>query len=84
MYFYIIYLILGLREKLKTQEIQKQRLLEAYKKSAQEFRESVYILLGYKIDGLQNNMYRLTSQFAFHEEDSLMFKVYIYLYLLQV
>ncbi|XP_050537530.1 mitotic spindle assembly checkpoint protein MAD1 isoform X4 [Daktulosphaira vitifoliae] len=65
----------GLKEKLKSQEIQNQRLREVFKKSSQEFRESVYTLLGYKVDGLQNNMYRLTSQFAFHEEDNLLFQL---------
>lgn len=75
---YVIYLILGLKDKLKSQEIQNQRLREVFKKSSQEFRESIYTLLGYKVDGLQNNMYRLTSQFAFHEEDNLMFQVFIY------
>ncbi|CAI6347420.1 unnamed protein product [Macrosiphum euphorbiae] len=65
----------GLKEKLKSQEIQNQRLREVFKKSSQEFRESVYTLLGFKVDGLQNNMYRLTSQFAFHEEDNLMFQL---------
>jgi len=73
----VFYCILGLRDKLKSQEIQNQRLREVFKKSSQEFRESVYTLLGYKVDGLQNNMYRLTSQFAFHEEDNLMFQVFI-------
>lgn len=62
---------------MKTQEIQNQRLIEAYKNSSKEYRESVYALLGYKFDGLQNNMYRLTSQFAFHEEDNLIFQVFI-------
>lgn len=76
---YVINWILGLKDKLKSQEIQNQRLREVFKKSSHEFRESMYTLLGYKVDGLQNNMYRLTSQFAFHEEDHLMFQVPTYL-----
>lgn len=76
---YVINWILGLKDKLKSQEIQNQRLREVFKKSSHEFRESMYTLLGYKVDGLQNNMYRLTSQFAFHEEDHLMFQVLTYL-----
>lgn len=71
--------ISGLREKLKSQEIQSLRLREVFKKSIHDFRDSVHTLLGYKIDSLQNNMFRLTSQFAFHEEDNLMFKVFIYI-----
>lgn len=73
---------LGLREKLKSQEIQNQRFREVFKKSIQDYKDSVYSLLGYRVDGLQNNMYRLTSQFAFHEEDNLMFQVFIGLLLL--
>lgn len=74
----------GLKEKLKSQEIQNQRLREVFKKSSQEFRESVYTLLGFKVDGLQNNMYRLTSQFAFHEEDNLMFQVFNFTFCLKL
>lgn len=69
---------------MKSQEIQNQRLREVFKKSSQEFRESVYTLLGFKVDGLQNNMYRLTSQFAFHEEDNLMFQVLIFTFCLKL
>jgi len=72
---YGVYLISGLKDRLKTQEIQNQRLREVFKKTSHEFRESVYTLLGYKVDGLKDNMYRLTSIYAFQEEDNLMFKV---------
>ncbi|PSN31731.1 hypothetical protein C0J52_19835 [Blattella germanica] len=50
-----------LKEQLKTADLRNQRLKEVFKASSKEFRELVYMLLGYKIDLLKTSLYRLSS-----------------------
>lgn len=64
-----------LKEKLKSCERQNQRLREVFKTTSHEFREAVYQLLGYKVDGLPNKIYRLSSLYAEAPDDHLLFKV---------
>lgn len=65
-------------EELKTQlakeELRKQRLVEAFKKTSQEFRETCYQLLGYKIDMPCTGQYRLASMYSDSPHDYLLFK----------
>lgn len=63
-----------LKEQLKSAEIRKQRLIEAFKKTSQDFREVAYRLTGYRIDGLQNGNYRLSPVYAESPNDYLLFK----------
>lgn len=53
---------------------QMQKLKEYFKSSMQEFRNVVYMLLGYKIDKT-NSQYKLTSMYAETETDSLYFQL---------
>ena len=46
-----------LKEQLKSKDIQKQRLLEAFSNTSKSFREVCCQLTGYRIDGLQNNQF---------------------------
>lgn len=46
-----------------------------FKTASHEFREAVYTLLGYKVDGLPNKVYRLSSMYAEAPDDHLLFKV---------
>ncbi|XP_014271281.1 mitotic spindle assembly checkpoint protein MAD1 [Halyomorpha halys] len=67
--------ILELREKIKSQETVNQRLKEVFKTKGHEFREAIYALLGYKVDGLPNSLYRLSSLYAESQEQHLIFKM---------
>lgn len=77
-----------LKERIKSHERQNQRLKEVFKTASHEFREAVYTLLGYKVDGLPNKIYRLSNMYAEASDDHLLFKVigcfyvrmYVYIY----
>ncbi|XP_047003539.1 mitotic spindle assembly checkpoint protein MAD1 [Schistocerca americana] len=64
-----------LREQLTSYQLKMQRMKEAFTSSGQEFREACYVLLGYKIDRIQQNHYRLASMYADSQDDHLMFKM---------
>ena len=64
-----------LKEQLKSKDLQKQRLLEAFTNTSKNFREVCCQLTGYRIDGLQNNQYRLTPHLADNpSDDNLLFR----------
>ena len=68
--------VMELREQLKSKDLQKQRIIEAFQKTSQNFREVSLALTGYRIDGLQNtSQYRLTPVYAETQDDYLMFQV---------
>lgn len=64
-----------LRAQLALEELRKKRLVEAFKKTSHEFRETCYQLLGYKIDMPATGQYRLASMYAESPHDYLLFKV---------
>ncbi|XP_054288072.1 mitotic spindle assembly checkpoint protein MAD1-like [Macrosteles quadrilineatus] len=64
-----------LKEKIKSFERQNQRLREVFKTTSHEFREAVYQLFGYKVDGLANKIYRLSNLYAEAPDDHLLFKM---------
>lgn len=59
---------------MESSELRNQRLKEVFQKKIQEFRTVCYVLTGYQIDVPIENQYRLTSVYAEHMEDSLVFK----------
>ncbi len=63
-----------LKEQLKAAEIRKQRLIEAFKKTSQDFREVSYRLTGFRIDGLADGKYRLSPVYAETPNEYLLFK----------
>ncbi|XP_028154002.1 mitotic spindle assembly checkpoint protein MAD1 isoform X2 [Diabrotica virgifera virgifera] len=67
--------ITQLKEQLQSQENQNQLLKEYFKSQMQEFRNVIYMLLGYKIDRTQNSLYKLTSLYAEQADDLLCFQV---------
>ncbi|KAK4884262.1 hypothetical protein RN001_000533 [Aquatica leii] len=67
--------ITALKEQLKSSENQVQRLKDYFKSSMQEFRNVVYMLLGYKIDKNSNSQYKLTSMYAEQQEDQICFQL---------
>lgn len=66
--------VLDLRKQMERSELKNQRLKEVFLKKIQEFRTVAYILTGYQIDITTTNQYRLTSVYAEHMDDSLLFK----------
>jgi len=53
-----------LQEQLRSAEVKKCRIIEAFKKTSHDFREVCCQLTGFRVDGLSNNQYRLTSIYA--------------------
>lgn len=66
--------VADLRKQMESSELRNQRLKEVFQRKIQEFRTVCYILTGYQIDVTTENQYRLTSVYAEHMEDSLLFK----------
>uniref|UniRef100_A0AAY4C4G2 Mitotic spindle assembly checkpoint protein MAD1 n=1 Tax=Denticeps clupeoides TaxID=299321 RepID=A0AAY4C4G2_9TELE len=67
--------VLDLRKQIESAELRNQRLKEVFQMKIQEFRTVCYVLTGYQVDITTENQYRLTSVYAEHMEDSLLFKV---------
>lgn len=66
--------VLDLRKQMESSELKNQRLKEVFQKKIQEFRTVCYVLTGYQLDITTTNQYRLTSVYAEHMDDSLLFK----------
>jgi hypothetical protein len=64
-----------LREQVKTQKLQNERLKDAFKATGHEFREAIFNLFGYKVDALPSKVYRLSSLYAQAPDHHLIFKV---------
>ncbi|CAG9821072.1 unnamed protein product [Phaedon cochleariae] len=64
-----------LKEEIKSHETQAQMLKEFFKSQMQDFRNVIYMLLGYKIDRTQNSLYKLRSMYAEQPDDQLCFQV---------
>ncbi|XP_055687070.1 mitotic spindle assembly checkpoint protein MAD1-like [Lutzomyia longipalpis] len=63
-----------LRSQVASLESKNQHLKDVSKSSHQEFREVVYMLLGYRIDRTGNTNYRISSMYAENEGDYLNFR----------
>ncbi|KAK9540695.1 hypothetical protein VZT92_003132 [Zoarces viviparus] len=66
--------VLDLRKQMESSELRNQRLKEVFQRKIQEFRTVCYVLTGYQMDITTENQYRLTSVYAEHMDDSLLFK----------
>lgn len=66
--------VADLRKQVESSELRNQRLKEVFQRKILEFRTVCYVLTGYQIDLTAENQYRLTSVYAEHMEDSLIFK----------
>ncbi|XP_062999701.1 mitotic spindle assembly checkpoint protein MAD1 [Elgaria multicarinata webbii] len=66
--------IAELKKQLESAELKNQRLKEVFRTKIQEFRKVCYKLTGYQIDMTTENQYRLSSVYAEHREDCLIFK----------
>ncbi|XP_004440950.2 PREDICTED: mitotic spindle assembly checkpoint protein MAD1 [Ceratotherium simum simum] len=63
-----------LKKQVESAELKNQRLKEVFQTKIQEFRKVCYALTGYQIDITTENQYRLTSMYAEHKADCLIFK----------
>ncbi|XP_069503725.1 mitotic spindle assembly checkpoint protein MAD1 isoform X2 [Ambystoma mexicanum] len=63
-----------LKKQVESAELKNQRLREVFQMKIHEFRTACYMLTGYQIDITMENQYRLTSMYAEHMEDNLLFK----------
>ncbi|KAG8509963.1 Mitotic spindle assembly checkpoint protein MAD1 [Galemys pyrenaicus] len=64
-----------LKKQVESAELKNQRLKEVFQTKIQEFRKVCYTLTGYQIDITTESQYRLTSMYAEHKNDCLIFKV---------
>lgn len=60
---------------MESAELRNQRLKEVFQAKVQEFRKVCYTLTGYQVDITRESQYRLTSMYAEHQDDCLVFKV---------
>lgn len=70
----VFFYVADLRKQMESSELRNQRLKEVFQKKIQEFRTVCYVLTGYQMDITTENQYRLTSVYAEHMDDSLLFK----------
>lgn len=63
-----------LKKELENRENQMQMLKDHFKSSMTEFRDAVYILLGYKIDKNPKSLYKLSNIYADNPNDCLCFQ----------
>ncbi|XP_069840020.1 mitotic spindle assembly checkpoint protein MAD1 [Dendropsophus ebraccatus] len=63
-----------LKKQVESAELKNQRLREVFQTKIHEFRTVCYMLTGYRIDITTGNQYRLTSMYAEHKDDNLLFK----------
>ncbi|XP_058425392.1 mitotic spindle assembly checkpoint protein MAD1 isoform X1 [Diceros bicornis minor] len=63
-----------LKKQVESAELKNQRLKEVFQTKIQEFRKVCYALTGYQIDITTESQYRLTSMYAEHKADCLIFK----------
>nr|XP_054499488.1 mitotic spindle assembly checkpoint protein MAD1 [Agelaius phoeniceus] len=63
-----------LKKQVESAELKNQRLKEVFQTKIQEFRKVCYTLTGYQIDITTENQYRLSSIYAEHQGDCLLFK----------
>ncbi|KAJ7403628.1 hypothetical protein WISP_150137 [Willisornis vidua] len=67
-------LLRELKKQVESAELKNQRLKEVFQTKIQEFRKVCYTLTGYQIDITTENQYRLSSIYAEHQGDCLLFK----------
>ncbi|XP_026763138.2 mitotic spindle assembly checkpoint protein MAD1 [Galleria mellonella] len=62
-----------LKQQLENSRIKLKRMKEEYTSCAQEYKDVVYMLLGYKIDRTGHNNYRISNMYAESAEEYLTF-----------
>ena len=70
-----VLLVVDFKAQLTSAELKNKRLMEAFKKTSLQFRKVCYQLLGYRIDLLSDNQFKLQNMYAESPEDVLLFQV---------
>lgn len=63
-----------LQEQLASAEAKNRRLVDAFRRTSQDFRHGCYTLTGYRIDVLSQGQYKLTHMYADSPDDYLLFQ----------
>ncbi|XP_077490351.1 mitotic spindle assembly checkpoint protein MAD1-like isoform X1 [Amblyomma americanum] len=63
-----------LQEQLASAEAKNRRLVDAFRRTSQDFRQGCYTLTGYRIDVLSQGHYKLTHKYADSPDDYLLFQ----------
>lgn len=64
----------SLQEQLASAEAKNRRLVDAFRRTSQDFRHGCYALTGYRIDVLSQGHYKLTHMYADSPDDYLLFQ----------
>ncbi|KAH7943809.1 hypothetical protein HPB52_011792 [Rhipicephalus sanguineus] len=64
----------SLQDQLASAEAKNRRLVDAFRRTSQDFRQGCYALTGYRIDVLSQGHYRLTHMYADSPDDYLLFQ----------
>lgn len=64
----------SLQEQLASAESKYRRLVEAFRRTSQDFRTGCYILTGYRVDVLDQGHFKLTHVYAESPDDYLLFQ----------
>lgn len=64
-----------LKREVADYKSREEKICSSLKKTASDFRQACLSLIGFRVDKLKNNIYRLTHQQAIGEDDKLYFEV---------
>lgn len=64
-----------LSQKVNELKAREEKILNSFKKTSRDFREVCYLLTGYMIDPMKDDIFRLSHMYAEREEDKLFFEV---------
>lgn len=64
-----------LKREIADYRSREEKISNSLRKTASDFRQICLSLIGWRVDALKNNIYRLTHQHATNEEDKLFFEV---------
>lgn len=64
-----------LKREVAEYKSREEKISSSLRKTASDFRQACLSLIGYRVDALKNNIYRLTHQHAANEDDKLFFEV---------
>ncbi|CAN8002196.1 unnamed protein product [Ixodes hexagonus] len=64
----------SLQDQLASAEAKNRRLVAAFRRTSQDFRQGCYLLTGYRVDVLKEGHYKLTHVYADSPDDYLLFQ----------
>lgn len=64
-----------LSKRVEELRLREEKILDLFRKQSREFREVCYLLTGYYIDPLKDNIFRLSHMYAERQDDRLYFEI---------